>query len=259
MPGLTLNKGETPLAELDPTTAGQEQRYRQGWIQYYNQRKQQGNEGKRGSRTALEKEHRHPQSMNCVRWSLGRESAALLSGSKQWFDAFMQFWVNPAECSWQVPLRSAVDKTHGGAVHHEIRQYDRLTMANFTRFDLPSLSISFQAGIITPGGNNHIDNGDLPNVRPHSITNFYDFLSLLDQPNITPDGKPNFVNIMYVSPVHGARGIWLRGFFTEDGVTWTDSADNPNTITRWSATFLVCSSNPPLNRLRQSFQAVGIR
>jgi len=247
------------MSELDPTTLGQEAVYRQKWMQYYNQRKQMGNEGARGSRTALEKQHRHTESLNTVRWAMGRESAALLSESAQWYDAFMQFWVNPSDCSWHVPMRSAVDKTSGGAVHHEIQQLDRYPLANFTRFDLPTLTISFQAGIVVPGGYNHIDNGDLANIRPHGVTNFYDFLSLLDQPNITKEGNPNFVNIMYVSPVHGARGIWLRGFFSDDGVSWTDSAENPQTITGWGASFIVCSSNPPLNRLRQSFQAIGIR
>ena len=247
------------MAELDPTSLGREETYRQRWMQYYNQRKQRGDEGARGSRTSLEKQHRHTKSLNTVRWAMGRESAALLSGSGQWYDAFMQFWVNPSECSWQVPLRSAFDKTQGGIVHHEIQQLDRNVLANFSRFDLPILNITFQAGIITAGGYNHISNGDLPNVRPHGITNFYDFLSLLDQPNLTADGQPNYVNIMYVSPVHGARGIWLRGFFTDDGVTWTENADNPNTLAAWGASFIVCSSNPPLNRLREAFQAVGIR
>lgn len=247
------------MAELDPLGLGQEQNYRQRWMQYYNQRKQRGDEGARGSRSSLEKQHRHPKSLDTIRWAMGRESAALLSGSGQWYDAFMQFWVNPSECSWQVPLRSAITKTHGGAVHHEIQQLDRFTLSSFTRFDLPVLNISFQAGIITAGGYNDIGNGDLPNITPHGITNFYDFLSLLDQPNLTPDGQPNYVNINYVSPVHGARVIWLRGFFSDDGVSWTESAENPNTITNWGASFLVCSSSPPLNQLRQAFQAVGVR
>lgn len=243
------------MAELDPLGLGIEQRYKQSWNQYYNQRKNTGTEGQRGSRAALEKQHRHTKSLDTVRWAMARESQALLSGSDKWYDAFMQFWVNPAECSWHVPLRSAIDKTSGGAVHHEVQQVDRRTLSSFTRFDLPTLTISFQAGILTPGGYNHRDNGSLPNVRPHGIANFYDFLSLLDQPNLTKEGLPNYVNINYISPVHGARGIWLRGFFTEDGVAWTDTAENPNTISSWGATFIVCSSNPPLHQLRGSYRA----
>lgn len=185
---------------------------------------------------------------------MARESRIKLSESKISADVFMQFWVNPLECTWQVGLRSAFDKTSGGAIHHEIQQLNRSPSANFTRFDLPTLNISFQAGITTLGGYNHIDNGNLPNVIPHGLVNFYDFLDLLDQPNTTEDGLPNYVNIMHVSPMHGSRGIWLWGFFTEDGVSWKDSADNPNTINNWTASFLVCSSNPPLNKLRRSFK-----
>lgn len=247
-------KKEKEMGDLDAIGKGLEAEYRKAWYQNYNQRKRAGTEGAGGSRTSLEKQHRHTQALDTRRWSMARESKILLSESKNSADAFLQFWVNPNECSWQVGLRSAVAKTAGGAVHHEIQQLDRFKLANFTRFDLPTLNISFQAGITTPGGYNHIDNGDIPNIMPHGLANFYDFLDLLDQPNTTDQGLPNYVNIMYVSPMHGDKGIWLRGFFTEDGVSWKDSADNPNTINSWTASFIVCSSNPPLNQLRQSFR-----
>lgn len=232
--------------------------YKREWYQYYNQRKAAKTEGQGGSRSANEKEHRHPKSLNIRRWAMGRESQVLLSQSAHGYDAFMQWWVNPSECAWSVGLRSAVDKTAGGAIHHEIQQLERYPLPNFTRFDLPTLTISFQTGIITPGGYSHVGNPLSTNI-PHGVANFYDFLDLLDQPNLTDDGQPNYVNIMYVSPVHGEKGLWLRGFFTEEGVHWTDSADNPHTINSWGASFLVCSSNPPLNQLRRNFQAMGIR
>lgn len=232
--------------------------YRQKWFQYYNQRRNEGTEGQRGSRSAVEKEHRHPVSLETRRWAMARESSVYesksvgLSQSDKWYDKFMQFWVNPAECTWHVGLRSSAVKTHGGAVHHEIQDIERRPQV--TRFELPTLNISFQSGIITPGGYNHLDHGDLANVIPHGIANFYDFLDLLDQPNITQDGLPNYVNIMYVSPMHGNRGLWLKGFFDENGCAFTDSADNPNQINAWTASFLVCSSNPPLSQLRSGFQ-----
>lgn len=243
------------MADLDDITTDKlEKEYKTRWFQYYNQRKEAGSEGARGSRTALEKQHRHLKSMYSRRWAMARESKILLSDSKDWWDAFLQFWVNPNECTWQVGLRSNIEKTSGGAVHHEIQQLDRFQLANFTRLDLPVLNISFQAGITSPGGYNHIDNGPIANIMPHGLANFYDFIDLLDQPNITKDGLPNFVNIMYSSPIFGEKGIWLRGFFTEDGVSWKDSADTPNTINSWTASFMVCSSNPPLSQLRRSWQ-----
>jgi len=240
--------------------ASLEQTYRDKWYQYYNQRRNAGTEGQSGSRTSLEKQHRHPNSLETRRWAMARERQLYSSGSvglsqsTKSYDAFMQFWVNPSECSWQVGLRSAFQKTSGGAVHFEIQKRERNPNEQISRFDLPILNISFQSGIIMPGGYNHIENGNLPNVIPHGLANFYDFLDLLDQPNLTADGQPNYVNIMYVSPMHGNRGIWLRGFFDENGVSFSDSADNPNTISNWTAAFWVCISNPPLSQLRASYQ-----
>lgn len=240
------------MSELDiQSQQGAQQRYQNAWNQYYNQAYDKGTESQNGARAALEKEHRHPDSLDTTRWAMARESQALLSGSKNWWDAFLQFWVNPSECQWHVPLRSAIAKTSGGAVHYEIQQLDRYLLANFTRLDLPTLTISFQSGIIMPGGYNHIDNGDIPNVMPHGLANFYDFIDLLDQPNLTDDGLPNFVNINYVSPMHGT--LWLRGFFSEEGVAWSDSSENPNQINSWGATFIVCTCNPPLNSLRSGY------
>lgn len=245
------------MGNIDAAFSQLDSYYRNTFYQYYNQRKLAGTEGQGGSRTALEKQHRHPKSMNVRRWAMGRETAAT-----EGTDGFLQFWVNPSECSWSVGLRSAFDKTHGGAIHHEIQQLDRPAggeLANFTRFDLPSLQISFQAGVVTPGGYNHISNGYTPNIRPHGLGNFYDFINMIDRPNITSEGLPNYINIMYVSATHGERGIWLRGFFDENGISWTDSAENPNTITSWTASFLVCHSNPPLNQLRRSFRILPSR
>jgi hypothetical protein len=81
---------------------------------------------------------------------------------------------------------------------------------------------------------------------------------LLDQPDMTTTGAPNFINILYASPVFGRRGLWLQGFFTEEGVSWTDSADNPNTITSWGASFMVFNSQPSLAQLQSSFELIGI-
>ena len=232
--------------------------YRSQWYQYYNQRRNAGTEGQRGSRGTTEKQHRHPESLFTIRWAMARESQIALSGTGQSFDQFMQWWVNPSECSWHVGMRSSIVKTSGGAIHHEIPQLERSQHAKFSRLDLPILNITFQSGITTPGGNNHIDSG-VENFIPHGVANFYDFLSLLDQPNQLSDGSPNYVNIFYISPVHGGNGLWLKGFFNDDGTSFTDSADQPYTITSWTSGFTVCDSNPPLNRLRQNFATMGIR
>jgi hypothetical protein len=121
------------------------------------------------------------------------------------------------------------------------------------------LSLSFQSGIITPGGYNDImsgvENSALP---PPGLGNFFDFLDLLDQPDATPSGAPNYINILYASPVFGQKGIWLQGFFTEEGVSWTDSAETPNQVVSWGASFMVFNSRPGLKDLMRSFEMIGI-
>jgi hypothetical protein len=48
----------------------------------------------------------------------------------------------------------------------------------------------------------------------------------------------------------------LMGFFSAEGVQWTDSAENPYQINNWGASFIVFGSNPPIDNsssLRQHF------
>jgi hypothetical protein len=223
--------------------------YKNNFYQNYNQRKKDGTEGQRGSRNIVEKEHRHPESLNTTRWAMGREDLVPI-GSNQAYDKFLQFWVNPAECSWSIGLRSSFQQTHGGMIHHDIFTDDPMV----EHYELPILNIVFQAGIIAPQGYNHISNGDYQSpLLSHGLANFYDFLTLIDRPNVMDNGLPNYVNINYVSPTFGQRGVWLQGFFLESGVSWSDTTANPTTISSWSASFMVFKSNPPVSRLRQSY------
>jgi len=202
-----------------------------------------------------------------LRWMMGRDyygvdekglARTTLSNGK----AFLQWWVNPSECQWKVGTRTTVEKISGGIVHHEWPQ----TGMNGTngafkgsRYDQPMLSFSFQSGIITPGGYNDILSGvENPTAPADGLGNFFDFLELLDQPDVTASGAPNYINILYSSPLFGKRGIWLQGFFTEEGVSWTDSAENPNQITSWGATFMVFNSQPSLKMLLNNFELIGI-
>lgn len=227
--------------------------YRTRWFHNYNQRRLSGTEGSGGSRVTLEKEHRSEKSKSTTRWALARESQiALADGHSD--DIFIQLWVNPSECQWKMGTRTANEKTQGGMINYEYPRYPS-DPENVNLFDLPTLTISFQSGIITHGGYNHIlSNQPEPSVVPHGSANFCDFLDLLDQPNCLSDGSPNYINILYISPLFvGHRGLWLKGFFDENGVSWSDSSENPNMISSWTASFTIFSSNPPLNRLRETF------
>lgn len=204
---------------------------------------------------------RHPQSVRSVRWTMGRADPNFYFPSSG-LD-YMQWWVNPSECQWKMATRTTVEKISGGVVHHEWPQTG-MYGANFSqqgsRFDQPMISFTFQTGIITPGGYNDIMSGEDTSTAPTpGLGNFFDFLELLDQPDVTEqDGEPNYINIIYVTPVFGQKGIWLQGFFTEEGVAWTDSAEHPNQITSWGATFMVFNSQPRFSQLLANFEMIQV-
>ena len=167
----------------------------------------------------------------------------------------IRFWVNPSECQWKIGLRSTIEKVSGGAVHHEWPRFPDLNQnGENSKFDQPVISFAFQSGITTPFGYLDIDDGTIDQLDaesdqggrhvPPGLGNFYDFVQLLHQPNVTAGGLPNYVNILYMSSTFPQ--LWLQGFFSEEGVQWTDSADNPHSIQSWGASFVVFQSFPAL-------------
>jgi len=210
--------------------------------------------------------HRHPTSAQAIRWTMGRVDGQAFKSSGT---SYLQWWVNPSECQWKVTTRTTMEKISGGIVHHEWPQtgmYGSNFSLTGSRFDQPTISFTFQSGIITPGGYDDIMSGtEDPTTAPApGLGNFFDFLELLDRPDMVEDvnsqfyGQPNYVNLIYVTPIFGGRGIWLQGYFTEEGVSWTDSADNPNQISSWGASLMVFNSQPSISTLRQNFELIGI-
>ena len=161
-------------------------------------------------------------------------------------DISFEFWINPSECSWRLPLRTTIEQIQGGAVHHE---WDATGINNQTpqKFDQAILNFTFQAGNVAPRSwmdVTQVFGEQAQPVIPNGLANFYDFLALLNAPNITSDGRPNYVIIQYSSLM--MPSIMLEGFFTQEGVQWTDNADNPNSISSWGASFVVFRSRPEL-------------
>jgi len=157
----------------------------------------------------------------------------------------IEFWINPSECSWRVPLRTTIEAIQGGAVHHE---WDAtgIGLQNPQKFDQPVINFTFQSGNIAPYSWLDVSQPatDPSNGIPKGLGNFYDFLNLLNKPNITAAGEPNYVAIHYKSLM--MPSMMLYGFFTQEGVQWTDNAENPNGISTWGASFVVFSSYPSL-------------
>lgn len=189
---------------------------------------------------------------------IGRESSNPLD--------YIAFWINPSQCSWKVGLRSTIEKVAGGAIHHEWPTVGIGSQEADSLLDNPILSFTFQSGAIYPGAHTEIGpEGDKFNLLsalelPVGLGNFYDFLGILGQSNLLPGGKPNYVNILYTSNLFPA--LWLQGFFTEEGVNWDDSADNPNQVGNWGASFMVFNSHPALsttNELKTLFTTFGFQ
>ena len=172
----------------------------------------------------------------------------------------ISFWINPMESQWRIATRTTIEQIAGGAIHHEW-QATGIGMQEATKFDQPVLTLSFQTGIITPNAYEDVRYGvERKNYVPSTLGNFYDFLGILNAPNIRTNGLPNYVNMFYTSATF--PGIWLRGFFSAEGVQWTDSGENPYSIQGWGASFVVFRSDPPLfdpDALRQRFKALAFR
>ncbi len=203
--------------------------------------------------------HRHPSSSARLPWMISRVESNYLLKSGQ---PAILFWVNPSSCQWKIATRTTIEKISGGIVHHEWPQtgmYGTNAAFKGSRLDQPVLSIAFQSGNINPSSYQDLVSLNEFKGVPPGLGNFFDFLDIIDQPDTTETGTPNYVNIFYTSPVSGDNSILLQGFFTEEGVAWTDEADNPNVISSWGASFIVFNSQPRLTNLSAHFAHIGIQ
>lgn len=162
---------------------------------------------------------------------------------------YISMFVNPREISWSVPRRETVVKTAAGAVRNTWRNRYRRTY-----LDEYMLNITFQTGnilpssaypeFITPNLNITQVALALDNPRlPPGLSNFYEFLSLIDQPMLTGTDENRHVIVMYSRAFPLIR---FEGYFTADPITWTESAtgvDGGNQIV-WQAQFQVYRSFP---------------
>lgn len=154
---------------------------------------------------------------------------------------YILFWSGPSNTSWSFPTRSSVQQTKSGTITHYWRDAYRQSF-----FDEPSVSFTFQAGNIMPvrvmDTSQGQSAGTVTTSLPFGLMDFYDFFDILNQPKILSDGRPNFVYIAYHSLVYPE--IFLRGFFEPDGISFSEDAGNPASLT-WTAKFKIRSTEPP--------------
>jgi hypothetical protein len=158
--------------------------------------------------------------------------------------------VNPAGITWNIPLRSSIEKMRAGEVQHIWKDPIRNTF-----FDEPRLTISFQSGNILPI---QMSPQTMQPVVPPGLDNFYAFMSLLNEKKIQDNGETNQVYILYNSRIFPS--MTLSGMFSPDGLSFSDNASEPNMVNDWSATFTVYHSFPEITdyeTLGQTFVAAG--
>lgn len=167
---------------------------------------------------------------------------------------------NPRSVTWQINQRGSEAKNKSGTVLHVY--HDRLRK---TDYDDPKLNLSFQSGSILPSAKNATNPQGAASKDKSEIsgglTNFYQFLSLVDQPKIASDGSANLIHILYRSRIFPSMVI--TGFFDPQVVVqFTDDSQNPNQINSWTANFTVYSTTPAIydfSELVKRFEAEGIK
>ena len=151
----------------------------------------------------------------------------------------IELHAGPKGVSWTLPLRAQdVEVKAGHARFAQSRGTHGDPKGTF--FDFPDCAIQFQAGNILP-----IHQYENEVSLAYGLSDFYLFFSLLNQPPLIPsgpnEGAHNYIWIFYTSLQFPQ--VVLRGYFSPEGVSWEDSADNPTTV-EWNANFKVHEMTP---------------
>lgn len=147
----------------------------------------------------------------------------------------------PSSANWTLALRATDDEIRAGHVRFaQARQSVGSRGSRSTFLDFPKVGFEFQAGNILPIF------GELNEAAvPYGLEDFYAMTELLDQPPLIPsgpsEGKHNYVWIFYTS-LQLPQAV-LKGYFDPGGMTWTDDAEQPTTLT-WPMDFIVHEMSP---------------
>jgi len=169
----------------------------------------------------------------------------------------IRLYVNPSEVTWNIKRRGTITKTAAGHVRNTWRNRFRY-YGRPTYYDELEVSFTFQSGNIMPyAGIDMYDPNASPaqmaeylaNIQPPpGLQNFYEFLSLLDQPQVLGAYENRHI-VIHHSRVFPT--IRLEGFFIDSSpVTFTESAENGNEVI-WRATMLVYRTYPMLQSATQ--------
>lgn len=179
-------------------------------------------------------------------------------------DRYIFCRVNPSAITITQGFRGAEQKTRTGMVFNLWYDPKRKSF-----FDNPEVTFQFQTGslipirvklqgtgletgesaeqyqVLTPGASasDAFFGGDvkMEPVVPKGLDNMYEFLALLDEDKVLPNGRPNFVYVLYSTS--NFPSISLVGFFKPDPIQILETADDPHQVT-FQHTFTVRYSTP---------------
>lgn len=168
-------------------------------------------------------------------------------------------WANPSNVNWNAPRREAFQKVKSGSIRYSWRKRRRAKgqkqgidkQSRETYYDELQVQFTFQTGNIlaVPGSINE-------NGIPPGLDDFYLFLGLLNEKKLLDDGRENWHVIIHTSPVFPT--IFLKGWFTPEGVTWAEASDSGFGLT-WQATLEVHQTVPAIHSpsaLRKMFGSI---
>jgi hypothetical protein len=177
--------------------------------------------------------------MGCLSWQQGASAfGPLQEGEVRTASKAIKFRCNPSDISWTMTQRSEEQKTKAGTVLHVWNDNERKTY-----FNEPVITLKLQTGNILPVRN--FFEPTTP-VVPEGLNNFYEFMALVDEVKVLDNGRANLCYIDYNSLVFPKIRLW--GFFTPNGISFSDTATNPATVNSWTASFTVYKSEPSLGR-----------
>jgi len=187
----------------------------------------------------------------------GLRSPMILT-SRRWFSYLKRvivLFVNPREMTWNFPRRETMEKTAAGTVRNVWRNQFRGRY-----YDEPTISMSFQGGNIMPSAgwvqtvSSGVNRGRTvenfsyspndPGVPP-GLSNFYDFLELLDEPGLIGNIENEHI-ILHRSRVFPELQIY--GYFEPEGFSMPETADDSGNTVTWQAQFRVYRTTPNIFR-----------
>ncbi len=150
----------------------------------------------------------------------------------------LQLHAGPKDVSWTFPMRVSDVETKAG--HARFAQNRSLENGDEAYFGFPTANFTFQSGNIMP-----IQTFQSEVQLAHGLKDFYMFSELLNQPPLIPSGENegahNYTWIFYTSLVYPQ--ITLKGYFSREGISWTDDSGAPSSID-WGASFKVHDMSP---------------